>query len=101
MNNKLMYNRCVIPEIGINNEWKSSDDKESLMIKRRQKILIENQRKEEKIKMQKKTNDAGKARRKKKACRSAMISFVKIEDNSGRRKYNKVVKTVIEEGSHT
>ena len=33
MNNKLMYNRCVIPEIGITQpDWKTGEERESLLI---------------------------------------------------------------------
>ena len=91
MNNKLMYNRCVIPELGVIQEWRTGEEKESRETKRKQKALLREVKKQEKIKMLQKTREQGKKKKKKKQ-HMKNIRFERCpEDETGRKKYKKVI----------
>ena len=99
MNNKLMYNRCVIPELGVTQPWKTGNEKESEETKKKQKALLRDQRKTEKLKMLNKTREDSEKRkakvRRKKPWRR-QVRFLRIKDVDGRRRYQKI----IQEGNH-
>ena len=97
VNNKMMYNRCIIPELCTEdeNKWKSKEDKDMIKMKRIQKKHVALRRKEEKIEMQRKYTQEGKdkkVKRKKKSC-DKMIRFTMTDrgNDGSKRKYSKVI----------
>ena len=88
MNNKLMYNRCVIPEIGITQpDWKTGEEKESQEVKKKQLALLRARRKEEKIRMVMQSRSADKNIKKKrnKKTKTTYVSFKRTEEWNGRK----------------
>ena len=97
MNNKFMYNRCIIPEIGVQHEWLTEETQESRKLKKIQKGFVKKRSREEKLKLQSKYITCGsqkmtpKKKRKKAECRKNEIFFRRIEgENKERRRYEKV-----------
>ena len=97
MNNKMMYSRCIIPEIGEENKWKTEESEESLRLKRLQKKLTREAKKKEKLKEREmyvsRSGIKEKKKRTKKACEEKMISFKRVrESGESRKSYEKIVK---------
>ena len=92
MNNKYMYNRCIIPELMIkdSNEWKTREDQEAVRIKKLQLKNVRKSQQEEKKKTREKYIQQGgpvkKKRRVKKKCEK-MISFKLTSSSEDTRKY--------------
>ena len=87
MNNKLMYNRCVIPEWGVTTIWKEKEDQDTWKTRKKQRSLLRKKKEEGKGK----NKEKGKKREKMKP-RERKVWFSRTEDVDGRKRYRKEVR---------